>query len=130
MVECLFTFVLLFIKFDKAAMKSILLISLSIFILFRPQEHFWPVIKGQWFVEVLNDKLLNYRRTPRTLHALNFLSKDSCQLSQIQVNDVYKNFRYKWDYHMDTIKIYRSTDTILFKVVNATSSELDLKPIF
>jgi hypothetical protein len=110
-------------------MKSSFFLFLIISLQFTQQVNFWPLIKGKWYVAIENDNLIRYKRTPYSLHNLNFISKDSCELSQMQADDVYKKFRYKWNSHIDTLRIYLISDTLSFKVKNATATDLDLQPI-
>ena len=109
-------------------MKAISIITIFIFYF---QISYWPTIKGKWYFFHENDltQIDKFTRigTFRTNAAMNFISKDSCEINTIRYDDVHILVKYKWAIHGDTLSIFRPKDTLQEKIISISNDELYLK---
>ena len=96
------------------------------------QQSFWPLIKGSWYWanENRGDYTTVFTRHGSNNRCMGFISQDSCFITSITHEDKYKRVFYKWHISKDTIRILRSGDTLVLKIVSLSGSEFKFKPIF
>ena len=96
------------------------------------QQNYWPLVRGNWYWanENKDDYTTTFVRKGTYDKCMGFISQDSCFITSITGEDKYKRVFYKWHISNDTIRILKSRDTLVLKILSLSSSEFKFKQIF